>query len=73
MKIALFIIVGAVVLVLFGKLENRRRKTRIEAAFAGRERLTSEQFYEKYFKETGVPFSIVSGVRKVLEEQLGKH
>jgi acyl carrier protein len=71
MKIALLIIVGVVVLVLFGKLESRRRKARIETSFAGRERLTSEQFYERYFKETGVPFSIVSGVRKVLEEQLG--
>lgn len=71
MKIALLIIVGIVVIVLVCKLESRRRKARIEAAFAGRERLTSEQFYERYFKEAGVPFSVVSGVRKVLEEELG--
>jgi acyl carrier protein len=70
-KITLLVIVGAVVLVLYGRLESRRRKARIEAVFAGRERLTPEQFYERYFQEKGVPFSIVSGVRKILEEQLG--
>jgi acyl carrier protein len=66
----LLVIVG-VVLVLCGALENRRRKARIEAVFAGRERLSPEQFYERYFQEKGVPFLIVSGVRQILEEQLG--
>jgi hypothetical protein len=63
----LLVIVG-VVLVLCGALENRRRKARIEAVFAGRERLSPEQFYERYFQEKGVPFLIVSGVRQILEE-----
>lgn len=56
--------------VLFLKHESRRKKRKLEAAFAGRETLDAEGFYDKYFKAKGVPPNIVLGVREVLEEQL---
>lgn len=47
---------------------SKARKT--ERAFAGREDLDERQFYEKYFESRGIPFHIVSGVRRILEECL---
>jgi acyl carrier protein len=52
------------------KHDNKQRNKAIEKAFQGREVLSAKNFYDKYFKDKGVPKNIVVGVRKVLEEQL---
>jgi acyl carrier protein len=49
---------------------ERKRKRKIEAAFAGRESLAEQTFYEKYFQSQGVPFFIVMNVRHILEDEL---
>lgn len=42
----------------------------IEEAFAGRPRLSPQAFFDKYFSSSGIPFHVVTGVRRVFEEQL---
>lgn len=52
------------------KRESQRKAEKIKAAFAGREPLSPEAFYERYFLELGVAPNIVGGVRSILEEHL---
>lgn len=70
MKIALFIIAAIALFIMFAKFEAWRRARKIEAVFGGRDALDSEQFYERYFKQKGVPLEVVSGVKCILAEQL---
>jgi acyl carrier protein len=53
------------------RLDDHRKNRRIEAAFAGRERLSPELFYARFFADNGIPCHVVQGVREILEEQLG--
>lgn len=63
-------IVGFVILVSIPVtiFSSWQRKKRIEKLFTGRQELTEFEFYEKYFKDQGIPFFVVSAVRKSLEE-----
>ena len=70
MNVLLGIAVIVVLLAIAIYLESWQKKKTVEAAFSGRTPLESEQFYDRYFKEKGVPFHIVAGIRAVLEEQL---
>ena len=70
MNTVLAIVGAAAMIALFVAFESWQRKRKLERAFAGRASLGSEQFYEAYFKERGIPFHIVSGVRSILEELL---
>ena len=56
-----------IIVVRFGRSKKRKK---IESTFSGRIGLTTEQFYNRFFKEQGVPFPIVEGVKKILSEQL---
>lgn len=70
MKTVLFV-VGAILLgILAIRYETIRKNKKIAAAFSGRERLSEEQFYERFFQDQGMPFCIVAGVKKILAEQL---
>jgi acyl carrier protein len=67
-----FTIAGAVALIAaLAAFEAWRKRRTIEATFSGRPSLRPEQFYEAYFKENGVPVQVVTGVRSILEEELG--
>jgi acyl carrier protein len=70
LKTVLALLGGVVLLVALVRLDSLRRARKIEAAFAGREALSLEAFYEKYFRSQGVPLAVATGVRLVLEEQL---
>lgn len=63
--IAVVTVVGAAV----SAVETRRRKRRIEAAFAGRPSLSPTQFHEAYFQQQGIPPNIVVDVLTILEQQ----
>lgn len=69
-----FLGIGAAVvfmaLLFLIRRESSRKAETAEATFAGRESLLPEQFYERYFRESGVSFDIVTGVRAILEEAL---
>lgn len=66
-------VVGVIVLLaVFVWFDERRARKRVEAAFAGREALTDEQFFEKYFRAKGVRNDVASEVRRILAEQLGQ-
>jgi len=60
----------AVLLFINARLEQWQRKRKIEKVFSERQPKIIEQFYESYFKEKGIPFHVVGGVRTILEEQL---
>jgi acyl carrier protein len=70
-----FLLAGIAVLVVAaiwsGRNEPRKKTQKIEEAFAGRESLTPEEFYERYFLDLGVAPEIVIGIRGILEDQFG--
>ncbi len=70
MKITLFIVALILLGILFNRYEILRKNKKIETAFLGRERLSTEQFYEHFFKDQGIPFHIIEEIRKILSEQL---
>jgi len=49
--------------------QSRTVKRKLEAAFAGREPLDDQSFYEMYFRSRGVSAEVVAGVRRILEEE----
>jgi acyl carrier protein len=49
---------------------SRAKRKRFEAAFAGREPLDAQAFYERYFQSRGVPADVVIKVRRILEDVL---
>ena len=49
--------------------QSRAVKKKLEAAFAGREPLDEQTFYEKYFRARGVPADVVIKVRRILEDE----
>jgi acyl carrier protein len=66
----LFLIFG-VMAVVFIRYEGWRKNRKMEAAFAGRRALRPAEFYERFFRAQGVAEEVVTGVRRVLEQQLG--
>src|SRR5688572_13324944 len=68
----LFLIFGVIAFLAFIRYEEWQKNRRMEAAFAGRSALQPTEFYKRFFNAQGVPEEIVTGVRKVLEEQLGE-
>ncbi len=68
-------VVLAVWVVLLGlaaiRANTQEKQQWVQKAFAGRESLTHEEFYECYFLGLGIDPSVVFGVREILAEQLG--
>ena len=64
--IALLILLG----IPLSLWEGRKKKKKLEGAFAEREPLDAHTFYEKYFRARGVPADIVLKVRHILEDEL---
>lgn len=50
--------------------ERKARKKKMDAAFAEREWLDEQSFYEAYFQSRGIPFDVVVKVRRILEDVL---
>jgi acyl carrier protein len=50
--------------------EGRKKKKKIEQAFADRDPLDEHTFYEKYFRARAIPSDVVSKVRHILEDEL---
>lgn len=51
--------------------ESRAKERKVQETFAGRESLTPEAFYDRYFLGLGIAPEVVVGIRKILEKQLG--
>jgi len=49
--------------------QSRAVTKKLEAAFAGREPLDEQTFYETYFRSRGVSVDVVTTVRRILEEE----
>lgn len=71
MKTALLVTLLASIVALLVFADSWRQRKKIESAFQGRIPLSPEGFYESFFRDQGIPFEVVAGVRQVLEEQLG--
>jgi len=50
-------------------IENKKTNDKLNNLFLGRESLTNEEFYEKYFKSKNTPEYIVHGVKRILEKE----
>jgi acyl carrier protein len=60
----------AAIAIPLGLWQERTKRKKIEEAFADRQPLDERAFYERYFESRGVPFFVVSKVRKILEDEL---
>jgi hypothetical protein len=49
--------------------QSRARKRKIEEAFGDHQPLDERTFYERYFESQGIPFFVVSKVRRILEDE----
>ncbi len=49
----------------------KTQKTVLEATFKDREPLSTNEFYNQYYKEKEIPFHVVNGVKHILETELG--
>lgn len=49
--------------------QSRTVTKKLDAAFAGREPLDEQSFYEAYFRSRGVPSDVVTTVRRILGEE----
>lgn len=69
------IIIGIVVLFVlaipFAIWERKAKSEKLDDAFAGREPLDEQTFYEKYFRARGVPSDVVIKVKRIFESELG--
>jgi len=45
-------------------------KAELETVFKDREPITTNEFYNKYYKQKEIPFHIVNGVKHILESEL---
>ena len=70
MKYILWIISFVILGYMLTIFETKRKEKEIQNAFKGRESLSPEDFYEKYYRDKDIAIGTVKGVRKVLEEQL---
>ncbi|HKZ02291.1 MAG TPA: phosphopantetheine-binding protein [Pyrinomonadaceae bacterium] len=68
--IAIVVVVFTIIGIPIWFWESRKRRRKIEEAFADRQSMDERTFYERYFEARGVPFFVVSKVRKVLEDEL---
>jgi acyl carrier protein len=64
--IALLVVIGIPMWIY----DSRAKRKKFEAAFAGRESLDEQTFYERYFRSRGIPEDVVSRVRRIFEEVL---
>jgi|ERR1044071_4746765 acyl carrier protein len=69
-QVILAIAIITVIAIPLGIWQARAKRKKIEKAFANRQPLDERTFYEKYFESRGVPFFVVSRVRKILEDEL---
>ncbi len=69
-------IFGALIALLVGASlpfvirDERRRKRNIQSAFAGREPLDEQTFYDRHFRSRSVPADVVFRIRRILERVL---
>lgn len=70
--LAVVAIVAIVVFVAWMvRRDARLQAKQLEEAFVGRESLTPQAFYDRYFLGLGIAPEVVFGIRQILEEQLG--
>lgn len=50
--------------------EPGAKRKKIDETFANRESLTPDAFYDRHFRAEGIAPEVVTGMRKILEEQL---
>ena len=48
----------------------KTQNSKLETTFKDRVPLTNEEFYDKYYKDKGIPYYIVNGVKQTLETEL---
>ena len=65
------VILALVFIYLMIKYEDKKEQKTTEKIFEGRERLSKDEFYIRYYQQQGIPKEIVIGVIKTLEDTLG--
>jgi acyl carrier protein len=65
----LFVVFGALI-AIYAMWEKRSKGKRVEAAFAGRDRLTADEICSREFRDEPVSAEVIDRVRNVLEREL---
>ena len=64
------LIIVLLIVVVVAVMEKKAKAKKLASVFSNRESLTIEAFYHRYYNLTDIPYSIVEGVIKILEEEL---
>jgi acyl carrier protein len=70
MLIILIIIALLVISVLSIRAEKKAKAKKLATVFADRESLSIDEFYQRHYSATDIPYPIVIGVINILAEQL---
>ncbi|MSP27654.1 MAG: acyl carrier protein [Methylococcales bacterium] len=52
------------------RAEKNAKAKKLATVFAGRESLSIDEFYQRYYGATDIPYSVVAGIINILAEQL---
>lgn len=70
MKAVLGFVVLLLTVVVWLYFDKRLLRRQVEVVFKDRSHLSDDEFFATYYKESGIPKNIVSGVRWVLGDEL---
>lgn len=70
----MIIVLIITLLIIFSVLNMRAEKIvkakKVATVFSNREALPIEEFYHHYYSATNIPYSVIAGIIKILEEHL---
>lgn len=72
-NMSLWMIAGIVITILIGLFfvgGDATAKRKLNQLFSRREPQTGDQFYERFFSNSGVPHSVVAKVREIFQKQI---
>jgi acyl carrier protein len=70
MEYAVVFVIVFFVITLLIKKDDKNREAEINKIFEGRNKLTPDEFYEKYYSDKGIPKYIIIDILKLLEAEL---
>ncbi len=68
--IAALIVIALLVSVSFVRGIDASTKRKLTQLFAGRRAQTEDEFYDRFFPDSGVPRNVVTKIREIFQEQI---
>jgi len=68
--ITALIVIGLLVSVLFVRGIDASTKRKLNQLFTGRRAQTEDEFYDRFFPDSGVPRNVVTKIREIFQEHI---